>query len=103
GQKSLNIPFWALSFDELVPFAFGRLNDAQASAVSDAIVDLKREALMNYPRAGVVVEDVTVDSPIPFCIHKLWFELHRREHHTLIPKPGAAAGEVDHAYVLDGA
>ena len=103
GQKSLNIPFWALCFDELVPFAFGRLNDAQASAVADAIVDLKREALLNYPRAGVVVEDVTADTPIPFCIHKLWFELHCREHHTLIPRPGAAAGEVEYAYVLDNA
>lgn len=103
GQKSLNIPFWALSFDELAPFAFGRLNDAQATAVADAIVDLKREALVNHPRAGVTVDDVTADTPIPFCIHKLWFDLHRREHHTLIPKPGAAAGEVEHAYVLDNA
>lgn len=101
GQKSLNIPFWALSFDELVPFAFGRLNDAQASAVADAIVELKREALLNYPRVGVAVEDVTADTPVPFCIHKLWFDLHCREHHTLIPKPGAAAGEVEYAYVID--
>jgi hypothetical protein len=101
GQKSLCIPFWALSFEELVPFAFGRLNDAQASVVADTIVDLKREALVNYQRSGITVENVTADTPIPFCIHKLWFELHKREHHTLIPKPGAAAGEVEHAYVLD--
>ena len=58
---------------------------------------------MSHPRAGVAVDDVTADSPIPFCIHKLWFDLHRREHHTLIPRPGAAAGEVEHAYVLDNA
>jgi len=42
----------------------------------------------------------TVDSPIPFCLHKLWFELYKREHHTLIPRPGGAADEVDPAYVL---
>ncbi|HDS1201892.1 TPA: ATP-binding protein [Shewanella algae] len=101
SQKPLNIPFWALSFEEFVPFAFGRLNDAQSTAVADAILELKREALANYPRTGVTIDNVTVDSPIPFCIHKLWFELHRKEHHTLIPKPGAAAGEVEHAYVLD--
>ena len=97
GQKSLSIPFWALCFDELVPFAFGRLNDAQASAVADLIVDLKREALLNHPRAGVAVEDVTADTPVPFCIQKLWFELHCREHHTVIPRPGAAVGEVEYA------
>jgi hypothetical protein len=101
NKKALNIPFWALSFDELVPFAFGRLNDAQATAVADVIVELKREALVKYPRAGVQIDDVTADTPIPFCIQKLWFELHKKEHHTLIPKPGGAAGEVDHAYVLD--
>lgn len=100
-QKPLNIPFWALSFDELIPFAFGRLTDVQATAVADVIADLKREALVNYPRAGVTVDDVTVDTPVPFCIHKLWFDLYRREHHTLIPRPGGAAGEVDYAYVLD--
>ncbi len=43
---------------------------------------------------------VTVDSPLPFCIHKLWFELHKREHHTLIPRPGGAADEVEPAYAV---
>jgi len=30
----------------------------------------------------------------------MWFELYKREHHTLVPKPGAAADEVEPAYVL---
>lgn len=104
GQKPLNIPFWALSFDEFVPLAFGRLgNDAQASVVADTIVQLKREALVTCPRSGVTEDSVTVDTPVPFCIHKLWFELHRREYHTLIPRPGDAVDEWDIAYVLDAA
>ncbi len=102
-QKQLNIPFWALSFDELVPLAFGTLNDAQASAVADVVVQLKQDALTKYPRSGITVSDVTADTPIPFCIHQLWFDLHRREHHTLIPKPGGAPGEVEYAYVLNQA
>ncbi|KAB2912192.1 MAG: DUF853 family protein, partial [Dechloromonas sp.] len=43
------------------------------------------------------------DSPVPFSIHKLWFELHRRENSTVIPKPGGAADEVEPAYVIDPA
>jgi DNA helicase HerA-like ATPase len=102
GEKSLNIPFWALSFDELVKLAFGDLNDQSLAAVADAVVALKRESLSSQPRDGVVAERLSVDSPVPFCIHKLWFEFHQREHRTLIPKPGAAADEVEPAYVLGG-
>lgn len=100
NQSALLIPFWALSFDELVSLAFGRLGDAQVAAVAETIVQLKKEGLATQSRDGIEEARVTVDSPIPFCLHKLWFELHKREHHTLIPRPGGAADEVDPAYVL---
>ena len=100
-QNALLIPFWALSFDEVVSLAFGRLNDAQSAVVADMIVQLKKDSLEAQPRDGIDALRVTVDSPVPFCLHKLWFELHIREHQTFIPKPGGAAEEVVPAYVLD--
>lgn len=103
GQNSLYVPFWALSFEELIALAFGKLSDSQTAVVADAIVQLKRDALAIQPRDGVDASRVTVDTPTPFCLHKLWFDLHKREHHTLIPRPGGAADEVDPAYVLDAA
>ena len=103
GEKPLQIPFWALSFDELVKLSFGGLSDEGMAAVADAIVALKRESLENRPRDGIAPTGVTVDSPVPFCIHKLWFELHQREHRTIIPKPGGAPDEVESAYVLNDA
>jgi hypothetical protein len=99
-EKPLQIPFWALSFDELVKLAFGDLKDQPLTAVADAIVALKRESLSNKARDGVNAESLTVDSPVPFCIHKLWFDFHQREHRTVIPKPGGAPDEVVAAYVL---
>ena len=103
GEKSLTIPFWALSFDELVKLSFGELRDEAMAAVADTIVALKREALERQPREGIRASRLTVDTPVPFCIHKLWFDLHKREHRTIIPKPGGAPDEVDPAYVLDAA
>lgn len=103
GQKALRIPFWALSFEELKTLTFGKLSDengAKTTAIADVIVQLKKDSLKNQPREGIDETRVTVDSPIPFCLHKLWFELYKREHHTLVPRPGAAADEVDPAYVL---
>ena len=103
NEKPLQIPFWALSFDELVKLSFGDLNDEAMAAVADAIVALKRESLGNQAREGVTEARLTVDSPVPFCLHKLWFELHQREHRTIIPKPGGAPDEVESAYVLNAA
>ena len=99
-QKNFFVPFWALSFDEFVSFAFGNLNDTQIAVVADYIVQLKKEGLAKQPRDEIDASNVTVDTPLPFCVHKLWFELHKREHHTLIPKPGGATDEVEPAYVL---
>lgn len=101
NQSGLFIPFWALSFEELVGLAFGRLTDEkQLAAVGDTIVQLKKESLTTQPRDGVEAARVTVDSPVPFCLHKLWFELHKRDHQTVVPRPGDASNEVDPAYVL---
>ena len=100
NEISLHVPYWALSFDELVSLALGKLSDAQMAAIADAIVQLKRESLALQPRDGIDETRVTVDTPIPFSIHKMWFDLHKREHHTLVPRPGGAADEVDPAYVL---
>lgn len=100
GEKPLHIPFWALSFDELINLSFGKLSEQPLAAVADTIVALKRESLGNKAREGVTAERLTVDSPVPFCIHKLWFDFYQREHRTVIPKPGAAADDVESAYVL---
>lgn len=101
SSKGLFIPYWALSFQELVGLAFGQLSgEKQIAAVSDKIIELKRESLLVQPRNGIDVSRVTVDSPVPFCLHKLWLELHKRDHQTVVPRPGGAQDEVDPAYVM---
>lgn len=102
-ELPLNIPFWALSFDEMLKVGLDGIDGQKASPIADMIVELKREALAKCPRDGVESENVTVDTPIPFSIHKLWFELHKKENSTVIPKPGGGAEEVEPAYVLDPA
>lgn len=101
GQNALNIPFWALSFDELSKIAFGNMDDKDKPAIGDAIVQLKHTSLSNQAREGIDPARVTVDSPVPFSIRQLWFDLHQRVNHTFIPKPGGADDDVEVAYVLD--
>jgi hypothetical protein len=78
GERSLFVPYWALSFDELVPLTFGSIpDDAARGAVRDEIVRLKRVTVELYGPTEITGSSVTVDTPVPFSIHQLWFDLHR--------------------------
>ena len=41
GEKPLHIPFWALSFEELMGVSFGGLEEKPLAAVADAVLALK--------------------------------------------------------------
>lgn len=77
GERALYIPYWAMTLDELLPVTLGSIeNNGDRGAVIDRITELKSSALHQWPRGGVSVDNMSVDSPIPFSIHKLWFDLH---------------------------
>lgn len=75
-EKSLFVPYWAMTFDELLPLTFGDLEGAERGAVLEKITALKAAALTEHPREGVSKDNLTVDTPVPFSIHQLWFDLH---------------------------
>lgn len=100
GEVPLCIPYWALRFDEFMSLAFGDLGEKPTAIVSEMVLTMKREAASTLGLTGLALQAITADSPIPFSIHKLWFDLHFKEHHTTIPRPGAATDDVDIAYVL---
>lgn len=78
GEQPLFIPYWALSLDELLRITpFRGINDADRAALVEKIKSLKMAALSAQSRAGVTPDTMTVDTPIPFSIHRLWYELHR--------------------------
>jgi len=77
GQKPLYIPYWAMSFDELMSVTLGSIDDIARGAVLEKITDLKAQSLQTKPRAGVTPDNLTVDGPIPFSINQLWFDFHR--------------------------
>ncbi|MCG8533369.1 MAG: ATP-binding protein [Desulfovibrionales bacterium] len=101
GEKELQIPFWALNFEEMTKFAFGKIDDSKFSTISDWVMKLKRESLESQSIKGIEPDSITVDTPTPFCLHKLWFELYKRDFMTIIPRPGGASDEVDPAYAKD--
>jgi uncharacterized protein len=78
GEKRLYVPYWALSFDELLSITpFRDLKDADRAAIVEKVKQLKLASIQKHARDGVTADTVTVDTPIPFSIHRLWYELHR--------------------------
>ena len=103
AEVPLFIPYWALRYDELESLVFGHLDEKPSAVVAELVLSMKRDAAKAMKLKRLDERTITVDSPVPFSIHKLWFDLHVKEHHTTIPRPGAAIEDVDIAYVLDSA
>jgi uncharacterized protein len=78
GSLRLNVPFWGLTFDELSILMFGSasFDDAGRAFVRDEVVRLKRESFAEVASSGLQVQDITADSPVPFSLRTLWFDLH---------------------------
>lgn len=98
--NALDVPYWAMTFDELLPLTTGVLDGAERGALQDTIVELKRASVRKYPRNGVLERTLTVDSPVPFSIHKLWFDLHKLVNATHTAT-GAGQNEESEALLLD--
>jgi hypothetical protein len=75
-EKELYIPFWALNFDELCEISFGEFsNEKDRNIVLERVQKYKFESLKMHPRKGAAIDTFSVDSPIPFSLHHLWYEL----------------------------
>lgn len=83
-QKPLFVPFWALEAGELLDFITGGLSEAHEIAITDKIVELKDKGIKVNPRAGIDSRTLTVDSPVPFSLKQLWYELVDFETTTYI-------------------
>ncbi|MBD5491377.1 MAG: ATP-binding protein [Lachnospiraceae bacterium] len=80
-QKELYIPFWALPYNELLSIFGGTLNDANREYLRNKIVEAKT-SVVHKMRLDIEKEFITADSPIPFNIKQLWFELDDFERQT---------------------
>lgn len=80
-EKELHIPYWALPFNELIGIFTGNLTEQNKEYIREAVVVKKLESI---EKNGINMEKelVSADSPIPFSIKELWFELDDFERRT---------------------
>ena len=102
GEEQLYVPYWALSVDELLPMTpFHGVSDADRSTLLEEIRRLKLESLTIQQRGGVTEETLTVDSPVPFSIHRLWYDLWRDVLSTHTVGPNSNQSRDTEALVRD--
>lgn len=75
GERPLYIPYWALSFEELLAVTFGELDDTARGRVMAWLTDRKRSVAEGSGSYRTPVDLVSVDTALPFSINQLWYEL----------------------------
>jgi len=75
GQQPLFVPFWALEAGELLEFVAGPLSETQNIAFTDKLQELKEATLKKRTFPGLDLNSLTIDSPVPFSLKRLWYEL----------------------------
>ncbi|MCY4149581.1 MAG: ATP-binding protein [Gammaproteobacteria bacterium] len=93
GEKLLCVPFWALPFSELQQLTLSGLQPNHEAAIRDQVLDMKVTAAKRLSTPPPP-ETLTADSPIPFSIKKLWYELDKFERVTFpVNSPQTAENE----------
>ncbi len=101
-EQPLHIPFWALDPADLLAFLMGKLDDKPLSQILDRIFDYKTKLVSETSVAGLDINSMTADSPVPFSLKKLWFELLEPEIKTWadVPRTQPALDEAGNAATL---
>ena len=78
-EHKLVVPYWAMSFDEFVSFAFGEVSDNDRFPLSELVLALKKLTVKKNPGLFSYLnkDTVTVDTPIPFSLKRLFLYLYR--------------------------
>ncbi|MDA9453733.1 ATPase [Bradyrhizobium sp. CCBAU 21359] len=74
-EKPLLIPYWATDTTELLAFMMGKLSDPAFTAITDKIFAKKLQLAKDRKFDGIDVNSLTFDSPVPFSLKQLWFDL----------------------------
>ena len=75
SEERLFIPYWALDTSDLLDFLAGGLEGNRETAFTDKIFELKSRSHETLQFPGVDSASITVDTPLPFSLKRLWYDL----------------------------
>lgn len=111
GEAPLYVPYWALGLSDLLGFVLGKTEEKALASIHDRILAMKSSSATATNCPGVDLNSLTADSPLPFSLKSLWFDLLDPEIKTWIEntqqtsaqtKPGSAETLTAPTYPLPG-
>ncbi len=86
GSNPLKIPYWCLSYNELALILFDRrqpVDSQQDLKVQQEILKQKIEVAKTLKTGAIPEHQITINSPIPFDLKKVWYNLYLEENATV--------------------
>jgi len=102
GERPLHVPYWALTSDEIMALSTGLITGGALAHFLDALTSMKRIATPAGEKIGGLKDTATADTPLPFCIQKLWYDLHTIQYATHREQPGKSQSRETWALEKDG-
>lgn len=78
SSNALNVPYWSLGLDDFIRAFVGpgtRVSPIVRNKIQELILDGRKKYLKNAGWKTPSADDITVDTPIPYDIRQLWFDL----------------------------
>lgn len=102
GERELNIPFWALTFEEFISISMGSVSGTPLAILQERLLVARRASMPKGAVHGVASSDVTVDTPLPFSVYKLWHDLYSLHCATHSVTKNQNQKESTRAFLADG-
>lgn len=75
SEHGLFVPFWAMNSNDLLEFLVGSLSENHRIAFTDKILQQKIATATAAKYPGLEIGSITADTPVPFSLKKLWYDL----------------------------
>ena len=76
GERELHVPFWALTAEEFISLSMGSVSGGTPlTLLQERLLSSKRASKAGGVRHNLSDLTVTVDTPLPFSVHQLWYDL----------------------------
>lgn len=102
GERELHVPFWALTADEFLTVAMGGVPEMSLPLVRERLLLSKRASKPGGTPHGLPDSEVTIDTPLPFSVFRLWYDLYTLQYATHTVSSNQNQSEITRAYIEEG-
>lgn len=94
GDQALNVPFWALPADEILRVFAGSVGATVSQRFRELVASSRRTFVDQCKWLDLDTFEVTSDTPVPFDLHEVWYQLEYENNSTTDRKDGELVDQI---------